>query len=76
MEKTGAALNVARLNVMGYDSFNGKPTMTTYKQFTLPMTAQKRRGVIVLLAFADKLQEKDLVEMTDKQLADLYWKGN
>ena len=48
----------------------------TYKQFTLPMTAQKRRGVIVLLAFADKLQEKDLVEMTDKQLADLYWKGN
>ena len=48
----------------------------TYKQFTLPMTAKKRRGVIVLLVFADKLQEKDLVEMTDKQLADLYWKGN
>ena len=57
------------------DYIKRKPTMT-YKQFTLPMTAQKRRGVIVLLAFADKLQEKDLVEMTDKQLADLYWKGN
>ena len=62
--------------VIGYYIYiERKPTMT-YKQFTLPMTAQKRRGVIVLLAFADKLQEKDLVEMTDKQLADLYWKGN
>ena len=59
-----------------YDIYIERKPIMTYKQFTLPMTAQKRRGVIVLLAFADKLQEKDLVEMTDKQLADLYWKGN
>ena len=48
----------------------------TYKQFTVPMTPQKRRGVIVLLAFADGLLEKDLVEMSDTQLIDIYQAGN
>ena len=47
-----------------------------YKQFTIPMTDQKRRATIALLAFADGFTKDELQKLTDKKLIDIYQAGN
>ena len=38
----------------------------------MPLTDQKRRAVIALLAFADGADKSELQELTDIELVDLY----